>query len=162
MLVSHSCVHAINPNFRNLTDEQIKAVAKNGGVIHLNFFSDFLDPNFRKRIKDFQDAHKQESDSLTAMGWDSEKVMDYQVEAYPAEVKNIRPPLSLLIDHIDHIVKLVGVDYVGLGSDFDGITSAPQQLDGVQDFPVITKELVARGYTEADIKKYWEVIFYAS
>ncbi|WP_276495941.1 dipeptidase [Pontibacter litorisediminis] len=153
VLVSHSCVHSINPIPRNLTDKQIKAVAKNGGVIHLNFFSDFLDPEFRNRIKSFESAHKQESDSLMSAGWKKDAVMDYLADAYPEDVKHIRPPLKALIDHVDHIVKLVGVDYVGLGSDFDGITSAPQELDGVQDFPVITRELLARGYSEADVKK---------
>ncbi|AKD04712.1 dipeptidase [Pontibacter korlensis] len=153
VLVSHSCVHDINPVFRNLTDEQIKAVAKNGGVIHLNFFSGFLDPQFVARINAFQDAHKSETDSLKAKGWKNDAIMDYLAESYPEDVQHLRPPLSLLLAHLDHIVKLVGVDHVGLGSDFDGITSSPQQLDGVQDFPVITKELLARGYSEADIKK---------
>lgn len=153
VLVSHSCVHQINPVFRNLTDKQIKAVAKNGGVIHLNFFSGFLDPEFVPRVNRFQEAHKNEIDSLKTEGWKNDAIMDFLAETYPADVQNLRPPLSLLLDHLDHIVKLVGVDYVGLGSDFDGITSAPQQLNGVQDFPVITKELLARGYSEADIKK---------
>ncbi|OKL41506.1 dipeptidase [Pontibacter flavimaris] len=153
VLVSHSCVHQINPVSRNLTDKQIKAVARNGGVIHLNFFSDFLDSEFRTRLKNFTDTHKPESDSLKAAGWSNDAVMDHLAETYPAEVKHIRPPLSVLIDHVDHIVKLVGVDYVGLGSDFDGITSAPQELDGVQDFPNVTKALLARGYSEADVKK---------
>ncbi|WP_266205603.1 dipeptidase [Pontibacter kalidii] len=153
VLVSHSCVHSINPIPRNLTDKQIKAVAKNGGVIHLNFFSDFLDSEFRTRLKNFMDVHKPESDSLKAAGWSNDAVMDYLAETYSADVMHIRPPLSVLIDHVDHIVNLVGVDYVGLGSDFDGITSAPQQLDGVQDFPNVTKALLARGYSEADVKK---------
>ncbi len=153
VLVSHSCVHQINPVFRNLTDKQIKAVAKNGGVIHLNFFSGFLDPEFVPRVNRFQKAHKNEIDSLKTKGWNNDAIMDFLAETYPTDVQNLRPPLSLLLDHLDHIVKLVGVDYVGLGSDFDGITSAPQQLDGVQDFPLITKELLARGYSEADIKK---------
>lgn len=153
VLVSHSCVHDINPVFRNLTDEQIKAVAKNGGVIHLNFFSGFLDPAFTSRIDNFGAAHKAEIDSLKASGSNNDAIMDFLAAQYPSEVQDLRPPLSLLLDHLDHIVKLVGVDYVGLGSDFDGITSAPKQLDGVQDFPVITKELLARGYSEADIKK---------
>jgi membrane dipeptidase len=65
----------------------------------------------------------------------------------------LRPPLSLLIDHIDYIVKLIGVEHVGLGSDFDGIESAPQGLDGVQDFPLITKALVERGYSQKDVMK---------
>ena len=65
----------------------------------------------------------------------------------------MRPPLSLLIDHIDYIVKLVGFDYVGLGSDFDGINLTPQQLDDVTTYPLITKALVERGYTKKDITK---------
>ncbi|MCX2739319.1 dipeptidase [Pontibacter anaerobius] len=153
VLVSHSCVHDINPVFRNLTDEQIKAVAKNGGVVHLNFFSGFLDPEFTNRIDNFGKEHKSEIDSLKNEGWKNDAIMDFLAENYPVAVQDLRPPLSLLLDHLDHIVKLVGVDYVGLGSDFDGISSSPKQLDGVQDFPVITKELLARGYSEEDIKK---------
>jgi membrane dipeptidase len=65
----------------------------------------------------------------------------------------MRPPLSLLLDHIDYIVKLVGIDYVGLGSDFDGIDSSPKGLDGVEDYPKITEGLLKRGYSEKDIKK---------
>jgi membrane dipeptidase len=74
-------------------------------------------------------------------------------EKYPNEVKGLRPPLSLLLDHLDYIVKLVGADYVGLGSDFDGINSSPVGLDGVEDFPKITEELVKRGYSNKDIRK---------
>ena len=65
----------------------------------------------------------------------------------------MRPPLSLLIDHIDYIVKLIGVNHVGLGSDFDGIESLPQGLEGVQDMPAITQALRQRGYSKKDIKK---------
>jgi len=72
---------------------------------------------------------------------------------YPAEAENIRPPLSLLLDHLDYIVKLIGVDHVGLGSDFDGINSSPQQLDDVTTYAVITKELLKRGYKKQEIKK---------
>ena len=65
----------------------------------------------------------------------------------------MRAPLSLLLDHLDHIVKLIGADHVGLGSDFDGINSPPQQLDDVTTYPLITKEMLARGYSEKDIRK---------
>ncbi|ARS35005.1 dipeptidase [Pontibacter actiniarum] len=153
VLVSHSSVYSINPVFRNLKDEQIRAIAKNGGVVQLNFFSGFLDSTFVSRVNAFQAAHQQEADSLKAQGYQNEGIMDYLATTYPADVQNLRPPLSLLLDHLDYIVKLVGVDYVGLGSDFDGISSAPQQLDGVQDYPLVTKELLARGYGEKDIKK---------
>jgi membrane dipeptidase len=68
-------------------------------------------------------------------------------------VQGFRPPLSMLLDHLDYIVKLIGVDHVGLGSDFDGIQSAPRGLDDVTNMPLITAELVKRGYSEKDIKK---------
>ena len=66
---------------------------------------------------------------------------------------NVRPPLTLLIDHLDHIVKLIGVDHVGIGSDFDGINSSPRELNDVTDMPLITKELLKRGYSKTDIYK---------
>jgi membrane dipeptidase len=77
----------------------------------------------------------------------------YLFNKYPDEVKALRPPTSLLLDHLDYIVKMVGVDYIGLGSDFDGVNSLPAGLDGVEDFPKITAELVKRGYSKKDIKK---------
>ncbi|WP_242916243.1 dipeptidase [Pontibacter liquoris] len=153
VLVSHSCVHGINPHFRNLTDAQIKAVGKNGGVIDLNFFSGFLDPNFEARLQQFKTKHKVELDSLEQLHWSGDNRMSWAAKKYPQEAAALRPPLSLLLDHLDHIVQLVGVDHVGLGSDFDGITSTPQQLDDVTSFPLITKELLARGYSPKDIKK---------
>jgi len=153
VITSHSCVYQLCPVFRNLKDEQIKAIAKNGGVIHLNFFSGFLDSGFSKRNTDFLQLHKQERDSLKAINPEPYFTEEYLFAKYPAEVKSLRPPLSLLIDHLDYIVKLVGTDHVGLGSDFDGISSAPQQLDDVTGFPLITKALQDRGYSKKDIRK---------
>jgi membrane dipeptidase len=153
VLVSHSCVYSLCPVPRNLKDDQIRAIAKNGGVIHLNFFSGFLDSSFQRRNRDFVRRHKTEVDSLRKASKTSFEIEEWMVEKYPNEAATARPPLSILIDHIDYIVKLVGVDYVGLGSDFDGITSAPQQLDAVSDMPVITRELLARGYSKRDIRK---------
>ena len=77
----------------------------------------------------------------------------YLFEKYPDEVKSLRPPMSMLIDHLDYIVKPIGVDHVGLGSDFDGINSSPKELDDVTNYPLITEELVKRGYTKKDIEK---------
>jgi membrane dipeptidase len=77
----------------------------------------------------------------------------YISRKYKNEYEQMRAPFSLLLDHIDYIVKLVGVDYVGLGSDFDGIDSSPVGLDGVEDYPKITEGLIKRGYSESDIKK---------
>jgi membrane dipeptidase len=153
VVISHSCVHHFNPHFRNLKDDQIQAIAKNGGVIHLNFFSGFLDPEYDKRMSAFRARHKAEVDSLRKEGKNSIQIYDWAMEHHPEEASQLRPPLSMLLDHLDHIVQLVGVDYVGLGSDFDGVSSTPQQLDSVADMPVITRELIARGYSEEDIKK---------
>ena len=153
VLVSHSCVYSLCPHRRNLKDEQIKAVAKNGGVIHLNFYSGFLDPAFEARSDAFTAKHKTEMDSMLKVNPEPYFMQVYLFNKYPDEVKDLRPPLSLLLDHLDYIVKLVGVDYVGMGSDFDGVNSLPAGLDGVEDFPKITAGLVKRGYSKKDITK---------
>jgi membrane dipeptidase len=153
VIASHSCVHAICPVPRNLKDEQIKAVAKNGGVIHLNFYSGFLDSNFQHRITAFHNNYRKELDSLQTLKWPNYEMEDYLLAHYPAEAADLRPPLSLLLDHIDYIVKLAGINHVGLGSDFDGISSAPKELKDVTNLPLITKGLQQRGYTKKDIQK---------
>ncbi len=153
VLVSHSCVYTLCPFRRNLKDDQIKAIAKNGGVIHLNFYSGFLDPAFEARSDAFTAKHKTEMDSLLKINPEAYFMQVYLFNKYPDEVKSLRPPMSLLLDHLDYIVKLVGVDYVGFGSDFDGVNSLPEGLDGVEDFPKLTEELVKRGYSKKDIRK---------
>ncbi|HMI79522.1 MAG TPA: dipeptidase [Ferruginibacter sp.] len=153
VIVSHSCAYALCPHRRNLKDEQIKAVAKNGGVIHLNFFSGFLDSSFDRRVDLFNKSHRAERDSLLKLNPEPYFADVYLFEKYAAEVKALRPPLSLLLDHLDYMVKLAGVDHVGLGSDYDGVNSLPQQLDDVTTMPLITKELLKRGYSKSDIRK---------
>lgn len=153
VLVSHSCAYALCAHPRNLTDEQIKAVGKNGGVIHLNFYSGFLDPDYPARRAAFQAKHKAAIDSLKAAGLNNDDIELHLHQQYPQEADALKPPLSLLIDHLDHIVGLIGVDGVGLGSDYDGIESAPKGLDDVTTFPLVTKALMERGYIKKDIKK---------
>ena len=153
VIVSHSCVYNLCPAFRNLKDEQIKAVGKNGGVIHLNFFSGFLDSTYQRKTDAFNLKHKMERDSILKTVTDPYFADDYLFEKYKDEVQAMRAPLSLLLDHLDYIVKLIGVDYVGMGSDFDGINSSPQQLDDITNFPLITKALLDKGYSKEDIYK---------
>ena len=153
VIASHSSVYALCPVPRNLKDEQIRAIARNGGVVQVNFYSGFLDSNYLHRQAEFESRHSAELDSLVARKLPTIDINQYFAAKYPSEATAIRPPLSKLIDHIDYIVKLVGADYVGLGSDFDGIESAPLGLDGVQDFPKITKALVQKGYSTIDIQK---------
>jgi membrane dipeptidase len=153
IIASHSSVWAFCHHRRNLKDEQIKAIAKNGGVIQVNFYAGFLDSTYDAKAAQLRAKHKPEIDSLIARGTQSDYARMMTVEKYKEEIDAIRPPLSLLIDHIDYIVKLVGVDYVGLGSDFDGIEAGPKELNGVQDFPLITKALRERGYGKKEIRK---------
>lgn len=153
VLISHSCVYRLCPHRRNLKDDQIKAIGKNGGVIHLNFFSGFLDSSYDKRTEAFNNTHKAERDSLLKANPEPYFADVFLFAKYAEEVKAMRPPLSVLLDHLDYIVTLIGVDHVGLGSDFDGVNSLPQQLDDVTAMPLITNELLKRGYSKKDIRK---------
>lgn len=153
VIASHSSAYALDPVYRNLKDDQIKAVAKNGGVIHVNFYSGFLDSNFSKRDKAFQQKHKAERDSLLTINPEPHFASAYLFKKYSNEVEDMKPSLSLLIDHIDHVVKIAGIDHVGLGSDFDGISSAPKELFDVTTYPLITEALLQRGYSKKDVRK---------
>ncbi len=153
VIASHSSVYNVCPTPRNLKDDQIKAIAKNGGVIQVNFYSGFLDSNYVKNKDAFIEKHKIENDSLIKSGMINFIAEGYLFTKYKNEVEMLRAPLSLLIKHIEYIIQLVGVDYVGLGSDFDGISSPPQQLDDVTTYPLITKSLDEKGYCKEDITK---------
>ncbi len=153
LIASHSSVYAICPVFRNLKDDQIKAIAQNGGVIQVNFFSGFIDSNYNKRKEVFEKKHQAELDSLLKINPEKYFADDYLFAKYADEVALMRAPFNLLIEHIDYIAKLVGVNYVGIGSDFDGIESPPQQLNDVTTYPLITKALLDKGYSKKDVRK---------
>jgi membrane dipeptidase len=157
VIASHSSARALTNAARNMTDDMLKAVAKNGGVVQVNFFNGFDDENFRKAME----AQKKDQDAAIQKFIDEQKAagkpVDYiQVDkierAWLAKIP--RPPLSSLIDHIDHIAKVAGVEHVGLGSDFDGVSGAtPQGIDSAADLPKITQALLGRGYSAEDIHK---------
>ena len=153
VIASHSNAFSICPVTRNLKDDQIKAVGKNGGVICLNFFSGFVDSNFSKKDMAFRKAHSAEIDSLLATGIQREYAFTMISDKYKTESEAIKPTIEQLMQHFDHIVKLIGINHVGIGSDFDGINSAPQGLSTVLDYPNFTKALIARGYSNKEIKK---------
>ncbi|MBC7650832.1 MAG: membrane dipeptidase [Deinococcales bacterium] len=153
IIASHSSVYSLVPHRRNLKDDQIKAIAKNGGVIQVNFHPEFIDKSFNLKELAFLKKYAPEMDSLMKNGMAEFYAIDYLYEKYALETTTMRPPLSMLIDHIEYIIKLVGADYVGLGSDFDGINLTPEQLDDVTTYPLITNALVNKGYTKKDITK---------
>ncbi|CAM3302726.1 dipeptidase [Aequorivita lipolytica] len=153
IIASHSSVYTLCPHKRNLKDDQIKAIAKNGGVIQINFNSGFIDPSVDKRESAFLEKHKVEIDSLKKSGVHPFLAEAAMYQRYTDESEALRAPFDFVIQHIEYVIKLVGVDYVGIGSDFDGILLPPKQLDDVTDYPLITKVLVEKGYSEKDIDK---------
>jgi membrane dipeptidase len=157
VIASHSSARALTNHPRNMTDDMLRAVAKNGGVVQVNFYSAFVDENFRKaaeaQAKDRDAATKADAEQLKAAGKTVTYLDGDRVEReWYAKIP--RPPLSSLIDHIDHIAKVAGIDHVGLGSDFDGVSGAtPEGIDSAADLPKITQALVDRGYSAGDIRK---------
>jgi membrane dipeptidase len=122
----------------------------------VNFYSSFLSEDYRKATKAQQPAIDQavaeETDKLKAEGKPIPNELAEQIaKTYMAKIP--RPPFSILIDHIDHIAKIAGIDHVGLGSDFDGIPSSPEGMDSAADLPKITQALMARGYSAEDMEK---------
>jgi len=157
VIASHSSARALVNAPRNMTDDMLRAVAKNGGVVDVNFFSGFDDENYRQaeaaQAKDLAAAIKQYDDQMKAEGKSATAADRDRIEReYLAKLP--RPPFSVLIDQIDHIAKVAGVDHVGLGSDFDGVSGqTPTGMDSAADLPKITQGLLDRGYSASDIHK---------
>jgi membrane dipeptidase len=157
VIASHSSARALTNAPRNMTDDMLRAVAKNGGVVDVNFYSGFVDEDYRKAsepigkqsaeaVRAFEEKQKTEGKPVSYMEID-------RIEREWAD-KVPRPPLKSLIDHIDHIAKVAGIDHVGLGSDFDGVSGqTPKGIESAADLPRITQALLDRGYSAADIKK---------
>lgn len=162
VVASHSCCRALAPHHRNLSDEMLKALAENGGVVGINFWPGFLDGGYERRQKELFEK------TAADHGLPADRVAIIQAEpalrdkfyadfrARWAKLNKSVPAIDVktVVDHIDHIVKVTGkADHVGLGSDFDGIDDTPAGLENAGLLPNITKELVARGYKPEDIRK---------
>ena len=157
VIASHSSSRALTNHPRNMTDDMLRAVAKNGGVVQVNFYNAFIDDDYRKAAeaqnKDRDAAVKAFNDQMKAAGKTVTYIDNDRIEREWA-AKIPRPPFKSLIDHIDHIAKVAGVDHVGLGSDYDGVSGAlPQGIDSAADLPKITQALLDRGYAADDIRK---------
>jgi len=163
VIASHSGARALCDAPRNMTDDMLRAVANSGGpnskggVVQVNFFSGFVsqayrdadkaqEPEVKKAIVAAKEKAKAEGRQFTYS--EEEKIQRSYMDRIP------RPPLSMLIDHIDHIAKVAGVDHVGLGSDFDGVSGQlPEGLNSPADLPKITQALLDRGYSAEDCRK---------
>jgi membrane dipeptidase len=157
IIASHSSARALTDAPRNMTDDMLRAMARNGGVVQVNFFNGFIDEDFWKASQ----AQSKERDAAVAAYIARQKASGKEVTYIEVDrierewsAKIPRPPLKALIDHIDHIAKVAGVDHVGLGSDFDGVSgNTPQGIDSAADLPRITQALLDRGYSADDIRK---------
>lgn len=163
VIASHSDARALCDVPRNMTDDMLRAVANSGGpnskggVVQVNFFSGFLSQDYANALKAIEPEVSKAVQEL------KDKAKAEGKEAPPDEIDKLRrsyasriprPPFSILIDHIDHIAKVAGIDHVGIGTDFDGIGGQlPMGIDSAADLPKITEALMARGYTAADCRK---------
>lgn len=147
VLASHSNAAALTPHFRNLDDDQLAALKKNGGVVGVNFYSPFLDTAYDSRVKDlYRKQFGQEPEK--------NKSISFLYRKLNTENQHLaNTPFERVLEHIDYLVQKAGIDHVAIGSDFDGIESPPQQLEDVSKFPVLTQALLQRGYTAEDVSK---------
>ncbi len=156
IIATHSNARAIANVARNLDDEMIRALAQKGGVCCVVFYPEFLEPGWSEKKKrvdaEIAPLVKRANDQETrSPAWKKIARDRVRLIEYARRLPAVK--VARIVDHIDYIVKLVGIDAVGIGSDFDGIQAVPQDLTSVADLPHLTQELLRRGYTEADIDK---------
>lgn len=155
VIASHSACRALAHHPRNLSDDQLRAIAQHGGVVGINFYPVFLDEPFRHAYEDLRRRLKPQTDSIRARyrgrPGDSAFAVEQFVGAAAASLDV--PPIDRLVDHIGHAVQVMGIDHVGLGSDFDGISVLPRPMKDASSLPELVRALAARGYTDAEVRK---------
>jgi membrane dipeptidase len=156
VIASHSSCRALCNVPRNMTDDMIRALAKNGGVMDINFYSGFLSQAYADAYKKVEKQLDAQLGAARARYASQGKRLPYleEVKIQQSVLKDLPvPSYTAIADHIDHAVKVGGADHVGLGSDFDGIDSAPIGMEDVSKLPDLVRELARRGYSEQDLKK---------
>jgi membrane dipeptidase len=148
VIASHSSAYALAQHPRNVPDDVLQLVAKNGGVVMVNFYPGFITPEGARAVKDFAQAYR-ELRAKYPEDKDLEAAMEQWRKDHPYPVGSVRN----VVDHIEHIMKVAGPDHVGLGSDFDGINAVPRGLEDVSCYPAITQELLNRGHSKEEILK---------
>ena len=153
VIASHSSARALSDYPRNLSDDQLRAIARNGGVVNINFFSRFLDSEYRARAEevDAQIARARAATPDGPAGSAQRATLSARRDSLMAALP--QTPFSVLIDHIDHVARIAGIDHVGLGSDFDGVSALPVGMEDVTRLPRIAQALLDRGYSEKDVAR---------
>ncbi len=150
VILSHSSVAAICPHYRNIDDQQLRALAANGGVIFINFYPGYLKRGFNKT---YDRAARQADEKIDSLRRAGDKAPFDRAGFIRKKIGRGWPDITDLVDHIDYVVRLIGDDHVGLGSDFDGISLLPDGLNSAADYGRITKEMQRRGYSAQRIRK---------
>jgi len=156
VIASHSSARALTVAPRNLTDDQLRAIASSGGAVMTNFYPAFIDERWRAAWNAAAPERQHVQSVLAAQFASRNEPVPYRISnqtdrEFAARIG--RPPLRSLIDHIDHIAKVAGIDHVGIGTDFDGISALPQEIDSAADLPKVADALSARGYGPGDLQK---------
>ncbi|MEM8734718.1 MAG: dipeptidase [Planctomycetota bacterium] len=149
IIFSHSSARAVADHVRNVPDSILKQLPKEGGVVMVNFYSGFIVPESVKNTNDMFERTRQ----LREKYGDDQEAIRKEAAAYRAKYPVYPGTVHDLVDHIDHIRKVAGIDHVGIGSDYDGVGMLPKQLEDVSTYPVITQALLDKGYSKEDIHK---------
>src|SRR5215216_2024187 len=153
VIASHSTARVFSDHKRNVPDELLRRIAQNGGVVMVNFYPVFLDEKVRAAGLERDERLKAQRDALRAQFKDDPKRLDEELKKLNDANPIPNTTLSMLVDHIEHIAKVAGIDHVGLGSDFDGVPNLPEGVRDVAGLPNITYELLRRGHSDADVLK---------
>lgn len=156
IFASHSSCRSLTASARNLTDDMMRAIANNGGLVCINFFPAFIDEDWRVRWAQLRPERNARQEEVAAAYREREEPVPFSVStAVDHEFLEHMPRASFqaLIDHFEYAIQLVGIEHVGIGTDFDGIPVPPDKINSAADLPVVTAALLERGHTPEDLKK---------
>ncbi len=154
VIASHSGARGVNDHTRNVPDDILKRIPKNGGVIMVNFYPSFLDARTNTEENERAKRLKPQIDALKEKFKDNKEAYNEVERKLMSENPIYITPYTRIVDHIDYIKNLIGIDYIGIGSDFDGVPFLPAGMNGMEDLPLVTYEMLRRGYSEQTFARF--------